>query len=304
MARAYGSIEPEMSHSTTSRRGRSRGARRASRTGSPAVRRAWRSVIRRSGRLPAACGRYRRVRRGGVARARSRIIASSCRSSAADRSAKSRSASRSASEASVRHGMSSPSSCGSGWRPGSPGRASSGTFGRGGVAARAGAGGGTSPRGPGSAAMTAPLQRHGPLQADTEGRGEHPVVNLDLFRAGDQRGEPARVQFLLRPWTHQRHGAREPFTPARIHRDARVVQLDAEPGRDRGDVAGLRERRGVRYGPISGNLVSHAARRGLRGRHGAPSLRPPRTSAPCSASARPRRPTARSPGTRPARWPS
>ena len=33
MARAYGSIDPEMSHSTTSRRGSINGARRASRTG-------------------------------------------------------------------------------------------------------------------------------------------------------------------------------------------------------------------------------------------------------------------------------
>ena len=49
MARAYGSIDPEMSHSTTSRRGRQAGARpMPAGPDRPPVRRAWRSVARRS----------------------------------------------------------------------------------------------------------------------------------------------------------------------------------------------------------------------------------------------------------------
>ena len=73
MARAYGSIEPEMSHSTTSRRGRSRRLRRTSRSGSPPLR-----CARRSDRaqvdpsVPAARARVRRDGRIGVASRRSR----------------------------------------------------------------------------------------------------------------------------------------------------------------------------------------------------------------------------------------
>src|SRR5271165_5316958 len=110
-ARAYGSMEPEMSHSTTRRRGRTRGARRASRIGSPPLRRASRSVRRRSGRLPSRAGRYLRVRRGGTARVISRMSVISCRSSAGDSSVKSRPRSRSAAEATWRRA--GPSASGS-----------------------------------------------------------------------------------------------------------------------------------------------------------------------------------------------
>src|SRR5580704_4989476 len=95
-------MEPEMSHSTTRRRGRTRRARRASRIASPPLRRASRSVRRRSGRLPSRAARYLRVRRGGTARVISRISVTSCRSSPADSSVKSRPRSRSAAEATWR----------------------------------------------------------------------------------------------------------------------------------------------------------------------------------------------------------
>ena len=92
-------MDPEMSHSTTRRRGRTRGARRDSLIGSPPLRRAWRRVARRSGRFPSRAPRYRRVRRSGTDSVISRMSVTSCRSSAADSSVKSRSRSRSAAEA-------------------------------------------------------------------------------------------------------------------------------------------------------------------------------------------------------------
>src|SRR6201996_5235285 len=98
-ARAYGSIEPEMSHSTTSRRGRTTRAWRDSRMTSPPYRRAWRMVRRRSGRLPCRDPRYRRVRRGGMARVRFRMSRTSWVSSDAVSSVKSRPRSRSAADA-------------------------------------------------------------------------------------------------------------------------------------------------------------------------------------------------------------
>ncbi len=52
IARAYGSIEPLMSSSRTSRRRRSPGSRQARRIGSPPARSAWRIVRRRSGWAP------------------------------------------------------------------------------------------------------------------------------------------------------------------------------------------------------------------------------------------------------------
>jgi hypothetical protein len=99
IARAYGSIDPEMSHSTTSRRGRVRARRRASVTGSPPVRRASRSVRRRSGRSPRRLGAYLRVTRGGMAITSSRISPASRRSSSSVSSPKSRLRRRSAGEA-------------------------------------------------------------------------------------------------------------------------------------------------------------------------------------------------------------
>ena len=91
-----------MSHSTTSRRGRTRGARRANRIASPPLRRASRSVRRRSGRFPSRAGRYLRVRRGGTASVISRMSVTSWRSSAGDSSVKSRPRSCSEAEATRR----------------------------------------------------------------------------------------------------------------------------------------------------------------------------------------------------------
>ena len=71
-----------MSHSTTRRRGRERGAWRATRIASPPLRRAARSVPRRSGRFPFRARRYLRVRRGGTDRVSSRMSETSSRSSA------------------------------------------------------------------------------------------------------------------------------------------------------------------------------------------------------------------------------
>ena len=88
-----------MSHSTTSRRGLIRGARRANLIASPPVRRASRSVRRRSGRLPSRAVRNLRVRRGGMASAISRMSVTSWRSSAGDSSVKSRPLSRSVADA-------------------------------------------------------------------------------------------------------------------------------------------------------------------------------------------------------------
>ena len=95
MARAYGSIDPEMSQSTTRRRGRLAGTSPISRKACPPVRRAWRRVERMSVRLPpgAACG----AATGGWDRERDLAhAAASSASSAADSSAKSVPASRSA----------------------------------------------------------------------------------------------------------------------------------------------------------------------------------------------------------------
>ena len=102
MARAYGSIEPEMSHSTTSRRCLIRTARLAIRTGSPPVLVAWRIVRRMSSRAPSFFGRYRLVRRGGTAITSSRMSVASCASSDGESCAKSRSRSRSVREATRR----------------------------------------------------------------------------------------------------------------------------------------------------------------------------------------------------------
>ena len=117
-----------MSHSTTSRRGRTRTARRAILTGSPPVLVAWRMVRRMSSRAPDFFGRYRRVRRGGTAITSSRIMAASCASSAGESCAKSRSRSRSVIEATRRtagrpSSLSAPSS-GSAARSGPPSAAS------------------------------------------------------------------------------------------------------------------------------------------------------------------------------------
>ena len=74
MARAYGSIDPEMSHSTTSRRGRRDGAREDEpvphprRSAGPAA-----SVDRMSMRGPPGLRCWRRDRRSGTARLSSRI---------------------------------------------------------------------------------------------------------------------------------------------------------------------------------------------------------------------------------------
>src|ERR1035441_755415 len=95
-------MEPEMSQSTMRRRGLTRGARRANVIASPPVRRAWRRVRRRSGRLPSRADRYLRVRRGGTARVISRISPVSCRSSVSDSWVKSRPRSRSAADAKLR----------------------------------------------------------------------------------------------------------------------------------------------------------------------------------------------------------
>src|SRR5450755_1593459 len=95
-------MEPEMSQSTMRRRGLTRGARRANVIASPPVRRAWRRVRRRSGRLPSRADRYLRVRRGGTARVISRISPVSCRSSVPDSWVKSRPRSRSAADATRR----------------------------------------------------------------------------------------------------------------------------------------------------------------------------------------------------------
>ena len=73
MARAYGSIDPEMSHSTTSLRGRQAGSWPMSRTGSPPVRRAWPSVARTFRCRPPGRRRRRRDLRRGVARVSVRI---------------------------------------------------------------------------------------------------------------------------------------------------------------------------------------------------------------------------------------
>ncbi len=100
-----------MSHSTTRRRGRTRGARRANLIASPPLRRASRSVRRRSGRFPARADRYLRVRRGGMARLISRISVTSWRSSAGDSSVNSRPRSRSVAEAT--RWIAGPSACGS-----------------------------------------------------------------------------------------------------------------------------------------------------------------------------------------------
>src|SRR6266571_5300444 len=104
-------MEPEMSHSTTSLRGRTRGARRANRIASPPLRRASRSVRRRSGRFPSRAGRYLRVRRGGTASVISRMSTTSWRSSAGDSSVKSRPRSASAADATWRRA--GPSASGS-----------------------------------------------------------------------------------------------------------------------------------------------------------------------------------------------
>src|SRR6266700_917963 len=104
-------MEPEMSQSTTSRRGRIRGARRANRIASPPLRRASRSVRRRSGRFPSRAGRYLRVRPGGTASVISRMSTISCRSSAGDSWVKSRPRSCSLAEATRR--TAGPSASGS-----------------------------------------------------------------------------------------------------------------------------------------------------------------------------------------------
>src|SRR6266700_2851013 len=104
-------MEPEMSHSTTSRRGRIRGARRANRIASPPLRRASRRVRRRSGRFPSRAVRYLRVRRGGTASVISRMSVTSCRSSAGDSWVKSRPRSCSLAEATRR--TAGPSASGS-----------------------------------------------------------------------------------------------------------------------------------------------------------------------------------------------
>src|SRR5215831_13973105 len=111
MARAYGSMDPEMSHNTTSRRGSRSGARRARRNGWPPVRRAWRSVLRRSVCRPrwVCCGR--RDRRSGTASVSLRMSPESMSNSAGESSAKSVLASRSVALANTsRAASSSPGS--------------------------------------------------------------------------------------------------------------------------------------------------------------------------------------------------
>ena len=86
-AREYAVIDPDTSRINTSRRGCRRRCRRASRTGSPPLRSARRTVRLRSS-SPSREGARRRVRRGGTARRSERINRASCSSSSSEHSAK------------------------------------------------------------------------------------------------------------------------------------------------------------------------------------------------------------------------
>ena len=272
-----------MSHSTTRRRGRTRRARRASRIGSPPLRRASRSVRRRSGRLPSRAGRYLRVRRGGTARVISRMSVTSWRSSAGDSSVKSRPRSRSAAEATWRRAGpsasgSSPSSAdepfaetcipadqpsGSPWDRAAGGGPPSG-----------------SARGRGGTGRQQIADRRGAA----EQRGEHPVERAHLARVRHHRGQSTGAELGHGGGAHDRHGPGQPLAPVGADRQPRGVQSDPEARRHRGHI-----RRGLHL-----CRLTQGSRSPPPTRPGAPFPRLRGTSAPCSGSGRP-------PG-RPARW--
>ena len=221
-----------MSHSSTSRRGRSRLLRDARRTGSPALRTLRRRVRRRSSRSPRRSGRRRRDRRGGVASASRRARRRTSASSSGSRSAKAVEDRRSSGLANASRACSSgPPSAGSCRTP-AEGVERGGARPDSGAGVARGCGGRARRRGSvGVAAAIGGIGRGG--GPGPEDRREHPVEGVELSHVGDQAHPGGPVQPVAVGGRRQRQRPREHPGPLRGHRHPGAAQGVAEAHRER-----------------------------------------------------------------------
>jgi hypothetical protein len=258
-----------MSHSTTSRRGLIRGARRANLIASPPVRRASRSVRRRSGRLPSRAVRNLRVRRGGqrhLAHERYQLAEFGRGQLGEVAAAEPLGGRRDPVHGrpldqrlvAVRRGR-------DGVRDAQAGRQVARIV-LGPALGLGAAVGFWTLVGAGRVRQVEVAER----RRAAEHRGEYPVEGGHLAGIGHHRGQRAGAQFGHCGGAHDRHRAGQPLAAVRADRQARVVQGDAEPGGHRGHIGlGGRDYR-----------FSQCARPPTPGRPGARSLRPPDISGP------------------------
>ena len=237
---AYASIEPEMSHSTTTRRARGCRRRRTCSTGSPPLRRARANVARRSSCSPLGWWRGRRPGRiGGVSRRR-RIMTASSASSRSSSAAKSVVASRSSLLATASSASASGPSSEESPSP-EPSRASPRRGSEPAAPSRSRPAGGAAPE---SATADVRGRRRvgvapgvGRVDGPAEHLAEDAVEGVELFLAGHERdpGDPVEVVDRRRP--RQPDGLGEPPGPLGGRRQPGPVQQVTERHRDRGEIA-------------------------------------------------------------------